>query len=431
MRKALAGIIPDLQMVGDEPEDHAGKPCKPSTRRDFLVNAAVGATAVSLGRKGRADEKSDGREKNGSLTGILNKPGIDPYSDDYRRCVESWDDNTLIWDKLTSRQAKTNFVKYVLKKDETDRRLHQTYGYNPELGKNVDLVFVCEQYSGMMYHKYKVGGMKDVPNSPHKLYHIVESPEKLKMPIRQVGLYYADDADVENHQHAINAVFVGNECEDRRHPDNWVFFEPQDDHIIWPIRDGASVSSIRRHKGNEVIISPDHNNPIYRTGHMPVDPSKFSEDLPMFIVSGQGRLKPVDMILTPNVMGFIGRGEVMGLMSAIRVVDANKVKDRKEKLLSAVRKSGGFGEDEIEALRGYLEVISQAPDEFNNLSNNAGYYVGKFFRDRDFFEEDTSISRREQSGQRKALDFLEKTSGSQTNDGLNQALSRWREKIGR
>lgn len=170
----------------------------------------------------------------------LNDPTISDQ--EYNELVSAWENDAVIFSRLTDYAAKMRFIKYVMANDNLDTTPYKSPDYGPdvngdgkinlrsnekgetinELGQVVDTTsFICSDFSKELSLRYGIQNTE-----PLKDY-------KYQLPMFQVGInegYVTNDTrQAWGRGHTFNAVFMGGSGDDPTSLRQYVFIEPQND----------------------------------------------------------------------------------------------------------------------------------------------------------------------------------------------------------
>jgi hypothetical protein len=148
----------------------------------------------------------------------------------YRQAVQHWPDSSSIWDILTTRDAKTNFVRYILSFDQTNCVPYDATDINAGESCSATTSAVtrftnaCQGYASQMYARYTSSGRLSATaetNLQSQANIVVGTvPVKFQIPIRIATVP----------GHAFNAVLIDADASDAN---SWLFFEPQNDQVFF------------------------------------------------------------------------------------------------------------------------------------------------------------------------------------------------------
>lgn len=130
--------------------------------------------------------------------------------------LESWPDDILLFDHLTTREARMAFVNYVISiKDDSNEHIYISEG-------DSDTSYVCHDFGIQTYVR--------LTNNEVNLSHLGEKfsgptlPAKYRLPIYIFGPLIWSDRGTGGHE--MNAVLIG---DNKNNLNDWYFIEPQED----------------------------------------------------------------------------------------------------------------------------------------------------------------------------------------------------------
>ncbi|MHA1988750.1 MAG: hypothetical protein ACW98D_19175 [Promethearchaeota archaeon] len=317
-----------------------------------------------------------------SLVEILNNPNSS--SSEYEKAVEQWGDRQ-IWYDLRSHDAKIRFVKYLLqnKEDETNYVPYWKDKHYAEI--DPEHPFVCKHLARKMYYTFRDAAIEWKPD--HERYSIKRAEKKLRIPIREVNVLFGSRLLMRD-DHAVNAVYLG---ENEKCVDNWIFFEPQNNEIIFRSSRSLWTYSINFSpskpvwicSGNLFSVQPDHNVPLDKECRSPVgDPDWSNADKVLsFYVKKDGKVMYVKSLAHPGLTRAIYEGKYPVVFNNIDSYGGESGR-MADVIIETARASGNFSSIQIQSLNDWKKV---SYDANSGLEYDAWFYVKSFLLERDTY----------------------------------------------